>query len=112
MAGDNDVPGEGTPEAVARIEALSRALEEARAEISRLRVRVRSLERQAPKSGRQTAGKRAVMSSVRRHLVEEAIALGKYGCSQTEIAERLQLKEADVAQILENPQQARGEAKP
>ena len=110
MAGGNDTPSDGRSKAAARVEALSRALEEARAEISRLRVRVRSLERQTPTSEARPTGKRSVLSGVRRHLVEEAIALGKYGCSHAEIAERLQLKEGDVALILENPQRARSDA--
>ncbi len=93
-----------------RIAELSKALDEARSEISRLRTRVHSLEREIPRSRQSALPKRGVISDISRHLVDEAIALNKYGCSHGEIAERLRLKEVQVSRILENPQRAREDA--
>ena len=76
----------------------------------RLRTRVRGLEREIPRNRQAALPKRGALSDISRHLVDEAIALNKYGCSHDEIAERLRLKEAQVLKILENPQRAREDA--
>lgn len=104
---------DGLPErdaAKRSIADLSQALDDARAEIARLRTRVRSLERQVPPdTGLPRRTRRRVWT---RHQVDEALALSKYGCSLSEIADRLRLSEIDLQRILKDPQRARSEARP
>ncbi len=88
--------------------ALSRALDEARAELRQLRARVRTLERQLPQG--RCLPKRPAARSLARHLVDEAVALSKYGCSSQEIAERLRVRPTEVEQVLQDPQRARRDA--
>jgi uncharacterized coiled-coil protein SlyX len=102
-----DTSGAGQAPSVAE---LSRALEEARAEIDRLRQRVRGLERELP--NRQAGPQRTQHLGWTRHQVDEALALRKYGCSLSEISERLNLKEEQLRRILHDPQRARAQANP
>jgi hypothetical protein len=102
-----DPSGSGQAPSVAE---LSSALEEARAEIERLRQRVRGLERDLP--NRQPGPQRRRHFGWTRHQVDEALALRKYGCSLSEISERLNLKEDQLRRILHDPQRARAQANP